>query len=493
MLFNSFDFLVFFPVVVLLYYVIPKKTRYIWLLISSYFFYMSWNAKYAILIAISTIITWLSGLLLSKANTPSEKKGIVAGSLISNLGILFFFKYFNFTIANLNLILEKAHLHVLENPFDILLPVGISFYTFQALSYTIDVYRGEVEPEKNPFRYALFVSFFPQLVAGPIERSKNLLSQVQNVENIKPKYKEIVNGLILMAWGLFIKMVIADRISILVDYVFDNMFHFGSFELLAGAIGFSLQIYCDFNGYSTIAVGAAKVMGFSIMDNFDTPYFAVSVSDFWKRWHISLSTWFRDYVYIPLGGNRCSKPRKYMNLMITMLVSGLWHGADWTYVFWGGIHGVYQVIGDLVKPIRKKAREILQVNTEAFSFRFGQMVVTFALTTFAWIFFRASSLKQAFTYIGRLFSRWNPWVLFDQSMYRLGLDMTEMHILLVAVIVLLLVDILRYKKKESLADFMQRQNLWFRWIAVFALIVVVLVYGEYGIDFNSNQFIYFDF
>lgn len=493
MLFNSFSFLVFFPIVVLVYYIIPKRVRYIWLLVASYYFYMAWNAKYALLIALSTIITWGSGLLIAKADDDKEKKGIVAGSLVINLGILFFFKYFDFTIDNINYVLGKIGVTVLGHPFDIILPVGISFYTFQALSYTIDVYRNEIEPEKNFFRYALYVSFFPQLVAGPIERSKNLLPQIQKVEEIKPKYKEIINGLILMLWGLFMKMVIADRLSILVDKVFEDVYMYGTVELVVGAIGFAIQIYCDFNGYSTIAVGAARVMGIEIMNNFDTPYFAVSISDFWKRWHISLSSWFRDYVYIPLGGNRKGKFRKYINLMITMLVSGLWHGANWTYVIWGGLHGVYQVIGDLLKPVREKLHSLLGTNKDVFSFKFGQVVVTFCLTTFAWIFFRASNVRDAFVYIKRMFTRWNPWSILDHSIYDLGLNLLEMNILMITLVLLLLTDVIRYKKKVSVSDALVSQNMWFRWVVVIGLIVAILVFGEYGVNFDSTQFIYFDF
>jgi len=493
MLFNSFSFLVFFPIVVLVFYLIPKKVRYIWLLVASYYFYMCWNAKYALLIAISTIVTWASGMLIYRAEDVKEKKGVVAGSLIINLAILFFFKYFDFTLANINFFLSKAHISVINNPFDIILPVGISFYTFQALSYTIDVYRGEIEPEKNIFRYALYVSFFPQLVAGPVERSKNLLPQIQKVEEIKPKYSEIINGLIMMLWGLFMKMVIADRVSLLVDEVFSDVYMYGTIELVAGAIGFALQIYCDFCGYSTIAVGAARVMGINIMENFNTPYFAVSVSDFWKRWHISVSSWFKDYVYIPLGGSRCSKPKKYFNLMVTMLVSGLWHGANWTYVIWGGLHGLYQIVGDLLKPVKEKANDLLGTDKTAFSFRFGQMVVTFCLTTFAWIFFRASDVSSAFTYIARMFTRWNPWTLFDLSLYNIGLDVTEMNILLIALTLLILVDVYKYRRNKSIADFLISQNTWFRIVCIVVLVAVVLVYGEYGVNFDSNQFIYFDF
>lgn len=494
MLFNSFPFLVFFPIVCFIYFVIPKKLRYIWLLFSSYYFYMSWNAKYALLIAVSTLITWISGLIIEKCKSTSGKKLTVALSFISNLGILFFFKYFDFALHNLNRILSFAGIQVINNPFDILLPVGISFYTFQALSYTVDVYRGEVKAEKNPLRYALFVSFFPQLVAGPIERSQNLLTQVKNVDSFKLfNYNRIVSGLIMMLWGLFQKMVIADRLSLLVDHVFSNSYMYGTIELSLAAIAFALQIYCDFGGYSTIAIGAAQVMGFTLMDNFDTPYFATSIKDFWHRWHISLSSWFKDYLYIPLGGNRCSRTKRYFNLMVTFLVSGLWHGAAWTYVLWGGLHGLYQIIGDLSRPLRNRLTKLLKTDTSVFSYKLGQLLFTFMLTTFAWIFFRAESLNNALFYIKRLFTKWNPWVFFDQSLYALGLDIVEMNILFIALFALLLADIMKYKKNLQVSQFLMKQNLWFRWVIVFLLIIVILVYGKYGVDFDSAQFIYFNF
>ena len=264
-------------------------------------------------------------------------KWVIAICLIVNLGILAVFKYANFAISSLNDILGILNVSVVLRRIDVLLPVGISFYTFQALSYIIDVYRQDVEVETNFFRYALFVSFFPQLVAGPIERSKNLLTQMQNIEKIRLwNAKRIASGAILMVWGFFLKMVIADRVSILVDTVFDNYHMYGSVELIIAIIGFTIQIYCDFGSYSLIAIGAAKVMGFELMENFNTPYFARSIRDFWGRWHISLSTWFRDYLYIPLGGNRRGKARRELNILIVFLVSGLWHGANWTFVIWGG-------------------------------------------------------------------------------------------------------------------------------------------------------------
>lgn len=341
MLFNSLNFICFFPPVVLVYFLIPKKTKYVWLLFASYIFYMGWNPKYALLMALSTVITWAGGLFLEYAcEKKSAGKYILFLTIFVNLCILGIFKYFDFIIENLNLIFMKLNLSVIDKPFDIILPVGISFYTFQAVGYTIDVYRGKVKAERNILRYALFVSFFPQLVAGPIERSERLLKQIQemDIRNIFD-YRSMVNGSIKMCWGYYMKMVIADRIAIMVNFVFDSYYMYQSIELIMAAVGFAIQIYCDFASYSLIAVGAAQVMGFTLMENFDTPYFSRSIKEFWRRWHISLSTWLKDYLYIPLGGNRCSRLVKYRNLMLTFLISGLWHGANWTYVLWGGYTG----------------------------------------------------------------------------------------------------------------------------------------------------------
>lgn len=494
MLFNSLDFMIFFPIVVLVYFIIPRKIRYIWLLVVSYYFYMCWNAEYALLIGISTVITYLSGLLLEKYQRTWLRKLVVALSFISNIGILIFYKYFDFILENVNLVLQKMDVQLVSNPFDIILPVGISFYTFQALSYTMDVYRNEIEPEKNPLRYALFVSFFPQLVAGPIERSKNLLKQVKNVDNLKLwNYDRVANGFVMMVWGLFQKMVIADRISIYVDSVYENLYAVGTMETVFAAIGFSIQIYCDFAAYSTIAIGAAKVMGFELMENFNTPYFATSIKDFWRRWHISLSTWFRDYLYIPMGGNRKGKIRKYFNVLVTFLVSGLWHGASWNYVLWGGLHGVYQVIGEILMPVRKKVVSLLKVNDKVFSYKLGQMVFTFSLTTLTWVFFRAKTLEEALYFFERMFTRWNPWVFFNEGLYNFGLDRVEVNILFVALITMFLVEWVKYTKNKVISDFLMEQNLWFRWGVVIGWIVGILVYGEYGLNFDSNQFIYFQF
>jgi len=501
MVFNSVDFLVFFPIVVCIYFVIPKKMRYIWLLIASYYFYMSWNPKYAVLIALSTVITYLSGIFIGKAGELKDekkerrrKKLIVAGSFVTNLGILFFFKYFDFVLANINRVLGRFGVEMLDKPFDVLLPVGISFYTFQALSYTMDVYRNDIKPEKNLFKYALFVSFFPQLVAGPIERSKNLVKQVQQVHTFRLwNYENITSGAAMMLWGYFMKMVVADRLAVFVDYVFLNYAAYGATALTVAAVFFAFQIFCDFGSYSLIAVGCARVMGFSLMENFNTPYFATSIKEFWRRWHISLSSWFRDYLYIPLGGNRKGTVRKYVNLMITFLVSGLWHGASFSFVVWGGLHGLYQVIGDVTRPFREKASRVLKMKTDCFSHKLLQGVVTFVLVDFAWIFFRCNSLRESFAYIMQMVKHPDPWALMNGSLYTLGLSETEFGIALVALVVLLAVDLIRYRKSMQLYEYLNTQSLWFRWGVYILLTVAVFLLGIYGPGYDAAEFIYFQF
>ena len=500
MQFNSVDFMLFFPIVLAVFFVIPSKLRSIWLLIASYYFYMSWNPKYTILIALSTIITYISGILVEKYNTVDnkrfvlKKKTVIIVCLVCNLFILIFFKYGDFLLDSMNIALRFFGIRIIYRRLDFLLPVGISFYTFQALGYIIDVYRGDVKAERNLLRYSLFVSFFPQLVAGPIERSKNLLNQIRNIEKIQLwNAKRVTSGVILMVWGFFMKMVIADRISILVDTVFDNYHMYGSTELCLAAIGFSLQIYCDFGSYSLIAAGASKTMGFTLMENFNTPYFSLNVKDFWNRWHISLSSWFRDYLYIPLGGSHRGKLRRTANKLFVFLISGLWHGANWSFVAWGGIHGLYQIFSDILKTHSEKLFHKLRIKTDCFSWKLLQMMITFILINFAWIFFRADSIKDALEFILRIFIRPTPWLLFNGEIYNLGLNRVEMNILMFSFMLLLLVDLIRYKKQMSLDTFLLEQNLWFRWFTIIFLIVMIFVYGEYGPTFDVKQFIYFQF
>ncbi len=494
MLFNSVSFIVFFPIVVLLYFVIPKKIRYIWLLAASYFFYMCWNAKYAVLLLYSTAVTYASGLLIDRCDAKGWREGMkkvfVALSFGMNLSLLFLFKYFNFAVDNINVILSRWNIRALDPGFDLLLPVGISFYIFQALSYTMDVYRKEIYVEKNFLKYALFVSFFPQLVAGPIERSKNLLKQIGSGHCFS--YENFRRGLLIMLWGYFQKIVIADRIGLLVDTVYNNVGQYeGGYFLLASVL-FAIQIYCDFSGYSLIAVGAAKVMGFQLMENFDCPYMAASVAEFWRRWHISLTSWFRDYLYIPLGGNRKGTARKYLNIMIVFLASGLWHGAQWTYVIWGGLNGLFQVIGSLLTPLRQKAGKILRVKEDSFGHKILAIFATFILVDFTWIFFRAGSMHDALYMIKSIFTVYNPWIFVDDSIYNLGLGQKQFHLLIFCLLILLVADWMKYKKINIL-DKLLEQEIWFRWPVYIVGILFVLVFGIWGNAYDAQAFVYFQF
>ena len=500
MQFNSIHFLIFFPIVLAVYFIVPKKLRYLWLLAASYYFYMSWNARYAILIAFSTVVTYLSAILIENIGNQDGKgwqrlkKATLIIGISSNLAILFMFKYLDFAVDNINTLLASFGIQAIENKFSLLLPVGISFYTFQALGYVIDVYRKDIKAEYNLFRYALFVSFFPQLVAGPIERSGNLMNQLRNTHEIKLwNYERIAKGFLVMMWGFFLKVVIADRAATVANYVFDGYYALNSSSLILGAVFFALQIYCDFASYSTIAVGAAQIMGFELMDNFNTPYLAMSIKEFWRRWHISLSTWFKDYLYIPLGGNRRGTFRKYLNLLTVFLVSGLWHGADWTYVVWGGLHGTYQIIGDITRPAKKYFENKLGIKTEASSYKLIKVLCTFALTCFAWIFFRADSIEVAFNYIARIFTTPDIWAWTTGIFYNIGLEQQEMNILLISGAVLLLVDILRRKKNIRIENIADNQNFWVRELITLTLIFVVIIFGAYGYSFDAQQFIYFQF
>ncbi len=497
MQFNSLTFMVFFPAVLAVYFLIPRNLRKFWLLIASYYFYMNWNPRYAVLIGASTLITYVSGILMEncqRLRRQGRKKLILVLCLVCNLAILAVFKYGNFALETADGLLRLLGLRGSGRRLDLLLPVGISFYTFQALGYIIDVYRSDVKAERNLVCYALFVSFFPQLVAGPIERSKNLLAQVDQVSRMKLwDAKRVTSGAILMVWGFFLKMVIADRAAILVDTVFDNFQVYGSTELCLAAVGFAVQIYCDFSSYSTIAVGAARIMGFGLMENFNTPYFAESIRDFWSRWHISLSSWFRDYLYIPLGGNRKGRARERLNKMAVFLISGLWHGASWNFIVWGGIHGFYQVAADLLRPWKEKLCGKLGIRREVLSWKLLRMAVTFVLVDAAWIFFRADSVMNALRILKRILFRPTPWLLFNGGIYELGLSRPEFGILLVSLAILFLAELVRYRRKVTVDVFLMEQNLWFEWLAVILLIVMIFVFGEYGPMFDAQQFIYFQF
>lgn len=409
-------------------------------------------------------------------------------SLISNLLILALYKYWNFFGESLNLVLSKIGIENRVPIFDLLLPVGISFYTFQALSYIIDVYRGDLKAEKHFGRYALFVSFFPQLVAGPIERSKDLLPQFN--EKHEFNYTRVKNGLLLMLWGLFQKVVIADRIAILVNTVYNNPQQYKGFVLIIATMCFAIQIYCDFASYSDIARGAAQVMGYSLMKNFDRPYFSKSIPEFWRRWHISLGNWFKDYLYFPLGGSRVGKLKRYRNIMIVFLTSGLWHGASWNFVIWGALHGFYQIVGMELRIVREYIVDKLHIKRESFSHRLLKTIVTFILVCFAWIFFRSNTLNDA-VYIFRNIIPLNPWTLFDGTLLNLGLDGKELTILIVSIIIIIIVQLLQ--RNINIRKVIQNQDLWFRWGIYIVIIIVIIIFGKYGPGIDPQQFIYFQF
>ena len=479
MLFNSLEFIIFFPIVVGLYFVLNPKYRWILLLIASYYFYMCWNYKYIVLILFSTIIDYFTGKGIYRTDKKAVKKAFLIGSLVTNLGLLFFFKYFNFFGDSLNYIFDRFNLFAEVPYYDFLLPVGISFYTFQTLSYTIDIYRGKQKPETHFGRFALFVSFFPQLVAGPIERSVNLLPQFRM--NFKFDYARVRDGVLLMTWGMFKKVVIADRVAEYVNEVYNNPGIYDGLHNIIATLFFSFQIYCDFSGYSDVAIGAALIMGYSLMKNFNRPYLARGISEFWGRWHISLSTWFRDYVYIPLGGNRVSMGRLYFNLYFTFLVSGLWHGANWTFVIWGALHGVYLIVERLTKPFRSNI-ELKYKQKHLLGFvKFTEILINFVLVYVAWIFFRANSVDDAFLILKNLFvfENTNPVNLFKYS--------ADFYLAFLFVGGLIIFEIL-HEYKNIVQKFRQ-QHFAVKLTLFLIMVLAIFVFGKFdGVDFIYFQF-----
>lgn len=471
MLFNSFEFLVFFPVVCIVYFLLGKnKYRNPFLLIASYYFYMNWKPIYALLILTSTALTYACGILVeNNADDAKKKKAFLVVSLVINFAILFVFKYFNFVNESVYGLLSWLGLRWNVPNLDILLPVGISFYTFQAVGYSVDVYRGTIKAERNFITYALFVSFFPQLVAGPIERAKNLLPQFHEEHTFK--YDDVAEGFKQMLWGYFMKLCVADRLGAYVDAVYNNVGNHNGTSMIVATIFFTFQIYCDFGGYSNIAIGAARVMGFRLMENFKRPYLSMSIKEFWKRWHISLSSWFMDYVYIPLGGNRVKYGRHLLNLMITFLVSGIWHGANWTFVLWGGLHGTYLVIGNVFR------KYVYNPKQESVVSKLVSAAFCFALVAFAWIFFRANTVEDAFTIIGKMV----------EERGKLFVDLSVMSNGLMALAILIFKDL-----KDNIGakiNFMHSRHVVVRYVSCVSLIAFILLFGA----LTGGQFIYFQF
>ena len=405
MTFNSLEFLIFYPIVLAAYFILPEKFRWAMLLAASYLFYMWFSAPLFFLILFTTVVSWVSSIVIEHTDSLAKKRLCITLTLIASLGVLVFFKYYNFlagSVMSLGALFGAEFDITLQN---LILPVGISFYTFQTLSYAIDVYRGDIRTEHHFGWYALFVSFFPQLVAGPIERPDNLLPQLHAHHDWNNA--DAREGAKRMLAGFFKKVAVADLLATYVNAVYNAPETATGAGVVIASCMFAVQIYCDFSGYTDIAIGCARIMGIRLMQNFDRPYRARTIKEFWSRWHISLSTWFRDYLYIPLGGNRCAPWKRWRNVMIVFLVSGLWHGAAWTFVIWGFLHGAYQIIGGLTLPMREKLAAKLKIDRQSLPFRIWQTAFTFVLVTFAWIFFRANSTGDLVILLRALFTGWS--------------------------------------------------------------------------------------
>lgn len=400
MTFNSIEFLFFYPIVLLLYFLLPKCARWPMLLLASYVFYMSYRAELVILIFSTTLVSYLSSIAIEKSRSSAMKRLYLTLTLLTSLGVLFFYKYFDFLSGTFFDLASRFGYTGSPLLLNLVLPVGISFYTFQTLSYVIDVYRG-LPAERNFFFYALFVSFFPQLVAGPIERPSNLMPQLR-VAN-KFSADNAIAGAKMMLIGFFKKICVADFISGFVNSVYNEPSSASALAVIIATVLFAIQIYCDFSGYTDIAIGCARVMGIRLMKNFDRPYSAKTVREFWSRWHISLSSWFKDYLYIPLGGNRVSLPRNLLNVFIVFIVSGLWHGASWTFVLWGALHGIYQIVGRFTLPLRNLFWSFLDLSESSFPVSLFRRINTFILVCFAWLLFRANSISDAGILLAKLF------------------------------------------------------------------------------------------
>ncbi len=484
MTFNSFEFLIFYPVFLLLYFLLPKKLKMPAMLIMSYWFYAAWNFRLLALILFTTAVSYFCAIIIEKTEKKSLKKLCITATLIVCLGTLFFFKYYNFLADSVAGIAGAVSGKTYDFSLNLILPVGISFYTFQTLSYAIDVYRGDIKAERNFFWYALFVSFFPQLVAGPIERPDNLMPQLKEFHKLNAENAFL--GMQKMAVGFFKKIVVADIIATYVNTVYNDVSAATAPGIIIATVLFAVQIYCDFSGYTDIAIGCSRVMGIKLMQNFDRPYSARSIKEFWDRWHISLSTWFRDYLYIPLGGNRCSRPRYYMNLFIVFLVSGLWHGANWTFVLWGALHGFFRVFGTATKKSRMALYGKMGINRDSKIFAAAQRCCTFFLVCFSWIFFRANSIGDIGTIFGKLFSS-SAWSFAD-TVSGMGLTAAGAVCVVLAIASLIMLDrLMSIPQAECDSSAMKKSTVMcMTWVVIAAWVLILSAGG-------ASTFIYFQF
>jgi D-alanyl-lipoteichoic acid acyltransferase DltB (MBOAT superfamily) len=471
MLFNSLEFLIFLPVVLVVYYVLNRRSQNVWLLLCSYFFYGWWDWRFTSLLMISTVLDFNCARQMHRR--PRMSRFFLVVSLCGNLGILCTFKYLNFFIDSVIPIFNLFHFNPDVPTLKVILPIGISFYTFQTLSYTIDVYRGKLKPTNNILDFALYVSIFPQLVAGPIERATNLLPQLERKRTVDGQM--LASGLFLILLGYTKKVGIADAIAPFVDEIFDRP-NQSSIRLLSALYLFSIQIYCDFSGYSDIARGISKLFGIDIMINFNQPYFSRNITEFWRRWHISLSSWLRDYLYIPLGGNRHGKAKTYRNIMITMVLAGLWHGANWTFVLWGALHGLYLVIHRFVfGRYRSESAPHFQfspTNTR----HILKIFFTFQLVALTWVFFRSADLPQAFAYLKGIVMWHGPLIDFG-ALFRVGFVGT----------LIVFIDWAQYKRNNHVA---MLEWHWTKRGALYVLFLFIILLGK---TYESIPFIYFQF
>jgi D-alanyl-lipoteichoic acid acyltransferase DltB (MBOAT superfamily) len=464
------------------FFITPHRYRWVVLFIASYYFYMSWNPKYLGLIVFSTLVDYIAGRKIASSTNTFKRKLLLTLSLSVNLGLLFFYKYFNFISLEAGAIAEHFGTGVNTYMHQFILPVGISFYTFQTMSYTIDVYNGKIKPEKHFGIFAVFVSFFPQLVAGPIERAGNLLHQIREKKHVH--FRNFQFGLIRILWGLFKKVVIADRLSDMVNIVYNSPNDYGGFQLIIATLFFAFQIYCDFSGYSDIAIGSARMFGVRLMENFRNPYFSQSIGEFWHRWHISLSTWFRDYVYIPLGGSRVIKWRWYYNLFITFVISGFLHGSNWKFLIWGAIHGGILVMESIIK--RPSTSNAFKSNKFIATIK---TIWIFGIVCLAWIFFRANSIEDAFLIISKIadFSQPLASQVRGQVLY-LGEPLWRFAGSFLVIFLLLSLEFLINIKKISEIHIIRKKAIT-RWSIYTLFILVILIFGV----FELKEFIYFQF
>ena len=487
MLFNSLTFGIFIIIVFILYYLIPHKYRWAFLLLASYVFYMNLHIGYGILLLATTILTYVLALKLEKADSVSRKRYCLLSGILPLILILLFYKLGSPVINHLNSLIDAGRLSMQPITLKILLPAGISFYFFQSMGYLIDIYKGKTRAEHHFGYYALFVSFFPQLLAGPIGRADSLLPQYKKERPFR--YDDVTYGLKLMAWGYFKKLVIADVFALTVDRLYNNVHSYVGLAFIIVTIMFAIEIYCDFSGYSDIAIGCAKLFGIELMTNFKSPYFSFSIKEFWNRWHISLSSWFRDYVYIPLGGNRVKKWRHCLNLMITFLVSGFWHGSSLTYIIWGGLHGLLQIIESFLYPRSKDTVPETGLKRYLSKKHWWQLPLTFTLLCFTWIFFRANTLEDAIWVISRLF--WDasrPLNYLQTAIICLEFSPAAAIGMTLSVVLLGIYDYISLKGDVIVA--ISKQKCFIRWPIYILLLVMIALFAPKGI---ATEFIYFQF